>query len=140
MSVSAVNYSKLSDEELYARVNNDPVNTNPDAPTVPKPTHPIYYLLLPGEVYPNDVPMDAMYRELETALEQRGYFNAVYQMRAGQTPTGIDYLLRVHYGERTWLTPIVRKDRVTWGNDGLISNRRHPGQSREAKRRPPREG
>jgi len=123
VSVSAANYSQLSDEELYARVHNDPVNSNPEPPDAPKPSNPVYYLLLPGEVYPSDVPVDTMYRELETSLESKGYFNAVYQVRAGHITPRIDYLLRVHYGERTWLTPIVRKDRVTWGNDGLVANR-----------------
>jgi hypothetical protein len=69
------------------------------------------------------VPQEAIFRELEIALEHRGHLNAVYQMRAGRMPTKIDYLLRVHYGERRWMTPIVRTDRVKWGNDGLVSNR-----------------
>lgn len=123
VSVSAANYSKLSDEELYARVKIDPINTHPEAPVLSKPAKPIYYLLLPGEVYPNDVTLGTVYRELEISLEQRGYFNAVYQMRAGHMPAQIDYILRVHYGERPWLTPTVRSDRITWGNDGLVSNK-----------------
>jgi len=122
VSVSAVNYSQLSDEELCARIN-DPINTQPEAPAVPKLTKALFYLLLPGEVYPNDVTLGAVYRELEMSLEHRGYFNAVYQRRAGHMPTRIDYLLRVHYGKRPWLDPIVRTDRVTWGNDGLVSSR-----------------
>jgi hypothetical protein len=125
VSVSAVNYSQLSDEELYARVH-DPMITEPKAPAVPEPTKALFYLLLPGEVYPNDVTLGAVYRELEMSLEHRGYFNAVYQKRAGHMPAKIDYLLRVHYGERPWLNPIVRKDRVTWDDDGLVSSRRDP--------------
>src|ERR1700677_535838 len=123
VSVSAANYSQLSDAELFSRVNNDSVNTRPEAPAVPKATQPLFYLLLPGEVYPGDVSFDEINRELELALEPRGYFNAVYQMRMGRTPARIDYLLRVHYGERLWLTPTVRADRVTWGNDGIMAKR-----------------
>jgi hypothetical protein len=123
VTVSAANYSRLSDEELYARVVNDPVNAHPEAPAIPKPTKPLFYLLLPGEIYPNDITLGNVYRELEVSLEQKGYFNAVYQMRAGHMPPRIDYLLRIHYGERPWLTPIVRKDRVTWGNDGLVASK-----------------
>jgi hypothetical protein len=121
VSVSAANYSELSNADLYSRVNNDPVNSNPEAPAVSKPAQPLFYLLLPGEIYPSNVSFDDINRELELSLEHRGYCNAVYQMRAGRTPARIDYLLRVHYGERLWLNPTVRVDRITWGNDGLIS-------------------
>ncbi len=122
VSVSAANYSQLSDEELYARVH-DPTNAPTGAPAVPSPAKPLYYLLLPGEVYPSDVPLDAVYRELEIPLEQRGYFNADYQTKAGHPPPRVDYLLRVHYGERLWLNPTVRWDKVTWGDDGLLADR-----------------
>ena len=122
VSVSAANYSQLSDEELYARIH-DPANAPSEAPVVPKATKPIFYLVVPGEIYPSDVSFDTINWELEISLEPRGYFNAIYQMRAGRMPTRIDYLLRVHYGERPWLNPTVRMDRITWGNDGLVANR-----------------
>ena len=123
VTVSAANYSKLSEEELYARVNNDPINAHPVAPPVTVPAKPAYYLLLAGEVYPSDVRLDDVSRELETSLEPRGLFNAIYQERAGHIPGKIDYLIRIHYGKRPWLVPIVRRDRVTWGDDGLVANR-----------------
>lgn len=122
VSVSAANYSQLSGKELYARVN-DADNTQPEASAATKPTKPLFYLLLPGEIYPSDVSLETIYRELEVSLEPRGYFNVIYQMRAGRMPTRIDYLLRVHYGQRLLLRPRVRGDRVTWGNDGLVSSR-----------------
>jgi len=122
VSVSAANYSQLSDAELYDHVYGSP-NMNPAPPPEPRPTKPLFYLLLPGEIYPSDVPVEAVYREMELALEKRGYFNVIYQMRAGHTPGRIDYLIRVHYGERYWLNPIVRPDRITWGNDGIVSSR-----------------
>jgi hypothetical protein len=122
VSVSAANYSKLSDEELRASVNADP-NFHPLPPPGTVTMRPQYYLLLPGEVYDSDVPMDTVYAALEGALEPRGYFNAVFQVRAGHKPARIDYILRIHYGGRTWLTPTVRSDRITWGNDGIMSNR-----------------
>jgi hypothetical protein len=122
VSVSAANYSKLSDEELYASVN-APANTHPEVPAGSVAMKPIYYLMVPGEVYSSDVPMDRFYSELELVLEQRRYFNVIYQMRAGHKPAKIDEILRVHYGGRTWLTPTVRSDRITWGNDGIVSNR-----------------
>ena len=123
VTVSAANFSQLSRAQLYALVVDTPINAHPKTPAIPTPTKPVYYLLLPGEVYPNDITLETVYRELEIAFEQRGYFNAVYQMRAGHMPSKIDYILRVHYGERPWRTPIVRIDGVTWGNDGLVANR-----------------
>lgn len=122
VSVSAANYSELSDAELYAHVNAD-TDTHPVPPKAAGPSKPLFYLLLPGEVYSSDLKVDEVYGYLETALEQRGYFNVIYQNRAGRPPAKIDYLLRVHYGGRTWLTPTVRMDRITWGNDGIISSR-----------------
>jgi hypothetical protein len=121
VTVSAVNYSQLTDAELFDRVNN-PEQDNPDLPQAPKSAQPLYYLALPGEVYPTDVTPDAVYRELEASLEKRNYFNAVYQEKAGHKPPRIDYLLRIHYGVRPWLIPSVRADRITWGDDGLVAN------------------
>ena len=120
MSVSAANYSELSDAELFDRVNAE-ANTHPETPSQTVSAKPLYYLMVPGEVYPSDATMDAVYRELELALEPRRYFNVIYQMRAGHTPPRIDYVLRVHYGGRKWLTPTVRPDRIKWGNDGMVS-------------------
>jgi hypothetical protein len=122
VSVSAANYSELSDAELYARVNAD-TDTHPVPPRAAAPAKPLFYLLLPGEVYSSDLKVDEVYGYLESALGQRGYFNVIYQNRAGRPPARIDYLIRVHYGGRTWLTPTVRMDRITWGNDGIISSR-----------------
>jgi hypothetical protein len=122
VSVSAANYSQLSSQDLFARVN-APANYHPEAPAPTAAMRAQYYLMVPGEVYASDVPMDTVYRELELALEPRHYFNVLYQMRAGHTPSRIDYILRVHYGGRKWLTPTVRADRVTWGNDGITSSR-----------------
>jgi hypothetical protein len=122
VSVSAANYSQLSDEQLYASVF-EPTNAPSRPPAVPESPKPVYYLPLAGEVYPCDVPLETVYRELEVALEPRGYFNADYQTKAGHTPPRVDYLLRIHYGERLWLMPIVRRDKVTWGNDGLVADR-----------------
>jgi hypothetical protein len=122
VSVSAANYSQLSNEDLFARVN-APANYYPQAPAPTAAMRAQYYLMVPGEVYESDVPMDTVYRELEFALEPRRYFNVLYQMRAGHTPARIDYILRVHYGGRKWLTPTVRADRITWGNDGIVSSR-----------------
>ena len=123
VTVSSANYSQLSAEELYARVNLDPINVHPEAPAAAKPAAPVFYLLLPGEVYPSDVTLVDVYRELEAALEPRGYYNAIFQKRAPNTPARVDYVLRVHFGERPWLLPTVRTDGVTWGNDGLEANR-----------------
>jgi hypothetical protein len=122
VSVSAANYSQLSNEDLYARVHAaDNFQPEPPAPVVP--FKPLFYLMVPGEVYPSDVPVDSVYRELEQALEPRRYFNVIYQMRAGHAPPRIDYILRVHYGGRKWQIPTVRPDRITWGNDGMVSRR-----------------
>jgi hypothetical protein len=121
VSVSAVNYSSLTDSEIFARVN-APTSVSPVIPTVPRPDKPVFYLILPGEIYPSDVPLPSLYHELEVSLEHRGYYSALAQVKAG-LPLRIDFLLRVHYGVRPWLTPIVRIDRVTWGNDGLVAKR-----------------
>jgi hypothetical protein len=121
VSVSAVNYSSLSDSEIFARVN-APASVGPVVPPVPRLDKPVFYLILPGEIYPSDVPLASLYHELEVSLEHRGYYSALAQVKAG-LPLRVDYLLRVHYGRRPWLTPIVRVDRVTWGNDGLVAKR-----------------
>jgi hypothetical protein len=122
VSVSAVNYSQLTDAQLFDAVKN-PGKDNADIPQALKSAKPLYYLALPGEVYPSDVAPDAVYRELEIALEKHNYFNVVYQERAGHKPRQIDYLLRVHYGVRPLLIPSVRADRITWGDDGIVANK-----------------
>jgi hypothetical protein len=122
VSISAANYSQLSDEQLYGELN-APMATPSQAPAVRQPAATHHYLLVPGEVYPNDAPMDTVYHEVATVLEKRGYFDAEFEKRAGRVPPTIDYLLRVHYGKRLWLNPTVRPERITWGNDGLVANR-----------------
>jgi hypothetical protein len=126
VSVSAANYSQLSDEQLYSELN-APVAAPSEAPAARQPAVTHHYLLVPGEVYPNDVPADTVYREVEAVLEKRGYFNAEFEKRAGRVPGTIDYLLRIHYGRRLWLNPTVRPDRITWGNDGLVADRYKTG-------------
>src|SRR5271157_1998490 len=126
VSVSAANYSQLSDEELYYATN-APIAAPSGAPTLQQPSTPHRYLIVPGEVYPNDVPMDTVYREVESALEKRGYINAVHEKKGGRVPETVDYLLRIHYGTRLWLNPTVRGDRITWGNDGLVASRYNMG-------------
>lgn len=138
VSVSAANYSQLSDEQLFNELN-APIAAPPGVPAVPRPTTAHHYLLVPGEVYSNDVPIDTVYREVAMVLEKRGYFDAAFEKRAGRLPPTIDYLMRIHYGQRLWLNPSVRGDRITWGNDGLISNRYRTGLISEWAR-DPREG
>ncbi len=138
VSVSAANYSQLSDEQLYNELN-APVASPSAAPAVQQPTTAHHYLLVPGEVYPNDVAMDDVYREVESVLEKRGYFNFEFEKRAGRAPTPVDYLMRIHYGERLWLNPTVRGDRITWGNDGLVADRYKTGLISDWER-DPREG
>jgi len=121
VSISAANYSQVTGEELYRRVNG-PANTQPTPPTPPEPAKPLFYAFVPGEIYASDVPLETVYRELATPLANRGYFNIVYEMKAGLLPNRIDYLLRIHCGERYWLIPTVRSDKVTWGDDGLVSS------------------
>jgi hypothetical protein len=122
VSVSAANYSRLSDEQLYNELH-APVAAPAAAPDAPKAPAPHGYLLMPGEVYPNDVPMGAVYREVDLALGRVGYVDCDLEKRAGRVPPAIDYLLRVHYGKRPWFNPSVRGDRITWGNDGLVASR-----------------
>ncbi len=130
VSVSAANYSQLSEQELYQRVN-APVSAHPSAPENPVPDKPLFYAFAPGHMYHNDIPLETLYRELAVELAHRGYFNVLYEAQAGYIPKRIDYLLRIHFGERLWRKPTVRTDKVTWGNDGLVSNFRgdHPGQA-----------
>lgn len=122
VSVSAANYSNLTDEQLFNELN-APVATPSAAPAVRQPAATHHYLLVPGEVYPNDSRVDDVYREVGIVLERRGYFDSEFEKRAGRPPVPIDTILRVHYGKRLWLNPTVRPDRITWGNDGLVSNR-----------------
>jgi hypothetical protein len=125
VSVSAANYSELSGEELYAKVN-APRTTTPQPPAVTVPSRPLFYAFVPGEVYDSDVPLETVYRELAVPLAHRGYFNVVYQAQSGHLPDRVDYLLRIHCGVRRWKTPVVRTDKVTWGNSGLESSERNP--------------
>jgi hypothetical protein len=117
ISVSAANYSKVSGEELYARVNGA-ANTYPEPQPPAPPAKPLFYAFVPAD-YSADVSMETVFRELAIPLAYRGYFNVVYQVQAGLLPNRIDYLLRVHAGERPWRLPTVRTDKVTWGDDDL---------------------
>lgn len=121
ISVSAVNYSRLSDSEVYSAVNGTP-NTSPLPPAAAPAGKPLFYLIVPGEIYPSDVTLDSLYHDLEVSLQSRGYYSALAQVKAGRK-LQLDYLLRVHFGVRPWLNPIVRTDRVTWSNDGLLAKR-----------------
>jgi hypothetical protein len=125
VSVSAANYSQLSMQERYQRVNATGTD-HPTPPEVPVPAHPMFYGFVPGEVYDSDVPIDTVYRELAVPLAHRGYFNVLYEAKAGRLPDRIDYLLRIHCGVRRWRTPTVRTDKVTWGDSGLSSSRPNP--------------
>jgi hypothetical protein len=138
VSVSAANYSQLSDEQLYDELN-APIATPAESPAMRQPAETHHYLLVPGEVYPNDAPVDTVYKEVEAVLEKRGYFNFEFEKRAGRVPGKVDYLLRVHYGKRLWLNPTVRPDRITWGNDGLLADRYKTGLISDWER-DPREG
>jgi hypothetical protein len=117
VSVSAANYSEVSGEELYARVNGA-ANTHAEPPAIAAAEKPLFYAFVPAD-YSRDVSMETVYRELATPLAHRGYFNIVYQVQAGLLPKRIDYLLRIHAGERPWRLPTVRTDKVTWGDDDL---------------------
>jgi len=123
VTVSAANYSQASEEEIYARVHGA-TNTHPAAPAISVPDKPLFYGFVPGDIYDSDVPLETVYRELAISLAHRGYFNVVYQAQAGHMPKRVDYLLRVHCGVRRWKNPIVRTDKVTWGDDSLVSSRR----------------
>jgi hypothetical protein len=118
ISVSAANYSQVSGEELYARISAAD-NNHPAPPPVAEPAKPLFYAFVPIDYTPY-VPLETIYRELATPLAQRGYFNIVYQIKAGLPPKRIDYLLRIYCGRRFWRTPTVRTDKVTWGNDDLV--------------------
>jgi hypothetical protein len=122
VSVSAVNYAEVAPGSDVVGVVNEPATTHPDVPAVSKPTNPIFYLMVPGEVYSSDLPMDAIYHELRLSLQKRGYYNALFQRKAGR-PLQVDYLLRLHYGVAPWGKPTVRADKVTWGDDGLLAKR-----------------
>jgi hypothetical protein len=121
ISVSAVNYSRLSAREVYSQVNGKP-SISPAVPAATRAPKPLFYLIVPGEIFPSDVTLPVIYHGLGVSLEQRGYYSALAQAKAGR-PFQLDYLLRIHCGVRPWLNPIVRADRVTWGNDGLVAKR-----------------
>jgi hypothetical protein len=125
VSVSAVNYAEVAPGENVIGVVNGDVQISPEVPSIPKPTRPVYYLLLPGEISPSDVPMDSMYQQLRISLEHRGYYNAITSLVRKGLPLQVDYLLRLHYGVRPWSRPTVRADQVTWGDDGMTAERYH---------------
>jgi hypothetical protein len=128
VTVSAANYSQLSTEELYARVHGAG-SDHPEPPAISHPDRPIFYAFVRGETFPSDTSLATVYRELATPLAERGYFNVLYEYQAGYKPNRIDYLLRVHCGVRRWRSPIVRTDKVTWGNYGLLSDRPKPSSA-----------
>ena len=128
VSVSAANYSQLSEEEVYARVH-APADSHPLAPAISHPDHPIFYAFVRGESFPSDTPIETVFRELAVPLAHRGYFNVVYEVEAGYRPKRVDYLLRINSGVRRWQTPVVRTDKVTWGNYGLVSGRHDPSSA-----------
>jgi hypothetical protein len=123
VTVSAANYSQSSYEEIYTRVHGA-TNTSPAPPAISVPDKPLFYGFVPGDIYDSDVALPTVYRELAISLAHRGYFNVVYQAEAGYMPKRVDYLIRVHCGVRRWRNPIVRTDKVTWGNDSLIDKHR----------------
>jgi len=123
VSVSAVNYAEVAPGGNVIGVVNGDVQFSPEVPAIPKPTQPVFYLMLPGEISPSDVPMDSIYYRLRLSLEHRGYYNAVSSLVRKGLPLKIDYLLRLHYGVRPWSKPTVRSDQVTWGNDGMAAKR-----------------
>jgi hypothetical protein len=123
VSVSAVNYSEVAPSGNVVGVVDGTANLSPEMPTIPKPTRPVFYLMVPGEIYPSDVPMDAIYHQLRVSLQHRGYYNALTTLVKAGLPLQVDYLLRLHYGMRPWSNPTVRFDQVTWGNDGLVAKR-----------------
>ncbi|HEY5080004.1 MAG TPA: hypothetical protein VII43_09155 [Opitutaceae bacterium] len=123
VTVSAANYSQGSEEQIYAAVHGAR-NTHPVEPAFVVPDKPLFYGFVPGDIYDSNVPLETVYRELAVGLAHRGYFNVVYQANAGYFPTRVDYLIRVHCGVRRWRNPIVRTDKVTWGDDAMISSRR----------------
>jgi hypothetical protein len=123
VTVSAANYSQGSEEQIYTAVH-DTTNKHPAEPAFVVPDRPLFYGFVPGDIYDSNVPLETVYRELAVGLAHRGYFNVVYQANAGYFPKRVDYLLRVHCGVRRWKTPIVRTDKVTWGDDSMISSRR----------------
>jgi hypothetical protein len=124
VTVSAANYSEGSEEQIYTAVH-DTKNTHPTEPAFAVPDKPLFYGFVPGDIYDSNVPLETVYRELAVGLAHRGYFNVVYQANAGYFPKRVDYLIRVHCGVRRWKTPIVRTDKVTWGDDSMISSRRN---------------
>jgi hypothetical protein len=125
VSVSAADYTQLSAEDLYARVNGPP-SSNPSPPSVAHPDRPLFYAFVRGETFPSDATTDTVFRELAVPLARRGYFNILYEVEAGYRPNRIDYLLRINSGVRRWKTPVVRTDKVTWSDYGLVSERHNP--------------
>jgi hypothetical protein len=122
VTVSAANYSRLSPEEIYQRVH-APASVQEAAPSLPPaPSSPLFYAFVPGEIYDSDTPLETVYHELAVPLAHRGYFNVLYEYKAGYLAKRVDYLIRVHCGVRRWRVPIVRTDKITWGSDGLVSS------------------
>jgi hypothetical protein len=102
-------------------VNGEP-SVSPVVPAATRPAKPLFYLMVPGEIFPSDVTLPTLFHEPGISLEKRGYYSALAQAKAGRR-FQLDYILRVHCGIRPWLNPIVRDDRVAWGNDGLLGKR-----------------
>jgi hypothetical protein len=126
VTVSAANFTAGTPESVYLQVHEPPKILDATPPPPVAPAHPVFYGFVPGDILASDLPLETLYRELAIPLAKRGYFNVVYEVKAGFLPQHIDYLLRVHYGVRSWKTPVVRTDGITWGNDGLMTAERNP--------------
>jgi hypothetical protein len=119
VSISAANYSELSKDELYRDVS-APEDVHPVPPSISPPARLAFYVFLAKD-YSKEIPLESIERELATPLAERGYFNVVYQMRAGHPASRIDYLLRLYCGRRNWLDPRVRADKVAWSDNDITS-------------------
>lgn len=125
ISVSSMNYANTPWDQLADQIN-DTTQQNPTNPPVQKLVTPRRYVFAPGEIYEADLSFRDICRQLESALEKKGFINAADARDVIREPERIELILRVHCGQRNWRNPVVRSDHLAW-RTGLASNERLRG-------------
>ncbi len=117
VSVSSANYANIPRDQLVAAVEGK--NEINPPPVALKPlAKPVKFVFIPGEVYPSDLTYEEICELLTPSLAEKNYINAADKVGIIRDPAGVQLVLRVNYGVRTWRLPKVRTESLTW-RDGM---------------------
>lgn len=122
VSVSSVNYSKLSRDEMVKAVE-APNAVNPTSVSLKPLAQPVHFVFLPGEIFASDLKYEDVCEMLTPSLAEKGYLNAADRVGLIKEPGKVKIVLRVTFGVRNWRLPKVRTENLTW-YDGMQSRPR----------------